>query len=398
MKSMILIIFIFLCCDVKKQDHSNSEIYISAGDGFIVKGREALKKHYFFQALAYADSADKYSLEKANVYFFKGRIYSELGRFEEAEKSYYKVLNDFPGYKGAWNNLGNNAFRQQRFKEAIDFYSKEKVYNNEPIPLRAMGRAFVELGEIDSAKIYFQRAIRADPSYAAAYFNLAQLEEDEGNFNDALKHANKAFDLDNSNLEYQYVFASLLGQIGQSKKAIDNLKVIIEKWPWHHASHYSLGRALMRNGQTDIGKNYLDKAESLRAKQAKIDHLENTVRAVPDDPLSYAVLAFNYRVVGRYNDAMHSYKVALYLDPQNFDIWNNVANLYLLQGDTTACLETYNNIITRNPLLTNIWLNMGVVYALSNQTTKASNAWKQILTYEPDNLAAKSYLEKLENN
>ena len=187
-------------------------------------------------------------------------------------------------------------------------------------------------------------------------------------------------------------------QLGHEEKAIDNLNIIVDKWPWHHGAHYNLGRALVRIGQNDIGESYLEKAEKLRSKQAKIDHLENTVRAVPDDPLSYAVLAFNYRTVGRYNDAMHSYKVALYLDPSNFDIWNNVANLYLLQGDTTACLETYNNVVTRNPLLTNIWLNMGVVYALSNQKSKARNAWNQILTYEPNNVAAKSYLQKLNNN
>ena len=391
-----IFIFCFLCCDGRKQNNKSN--YISDADEFIMKGRAALKKHYFFQALAFADSADKYSHEKANVHFFKGRVFSELGRFEEAEKSYLKTLNTSPGYRGAWNNLGNNAFRQQHFKQAINYYHKELINNNDPIPFRAMGRAFIELGEIDSAKIYFQQAIKLNPSYAAAYFNLAQLEEDEGNLDNALHYANKAFDLDNNNLEYQYVFGSLLGQLGQSKKAIDNLNIIVEKWPWHHGSHYNLGRALIRNGQHDIGKSYLEKAEKLRAKQAKIDHHENTVRAVPDDPLSYAVLAFNYRMVGRYNDAMHSYKVALYLDPDNFDIWNNVANLYLLQGDTTACLETYNNIVTMNPLLTNIWLNMGVVYALSNQELKARRAWNKILTYEPDNAAAKSYLQKLDNN
>ena len=391
-----VLIFCFLSCNTKEQEGTTN--YISVADEFIMKGRAALKKHYFFQALAYADSAEKYSLDEANVHFFKGRIFSELGRFEEAKNSYNKVLNISSSYRGVWNNLGNNAFRQQHFKEAISCYYKELINNNDPIPFRALGRAFVELGETDSAKIYFEKSIKIDPSYGAAYFNLAQLEEDEGNLDYALQYAKKAFGLDNGNLEYQYVYGSLLAQLGHEEKAIDNLNIIVDKWPWHHGAHYNLGRALVRVGQNDIGESYLEKAEKLRSKQAKIDHLENTVRAVPDDPLSYAVLAFNYRTVGRYNDAMHSYKVALYLDPSNFDIWNNVANLYLLQGDTTACLETYNNVVTRNPLLTNIWLNMFVGYALSNQDSKARNAWNQILTYEPNNVAAKSYLQKLNNN
>ena len=129
-----------------------------------------------------------------------------------------------------------------------------------------------------------------NPSYAAAYFNLAQLEEDEGNLDNALHYANKAFDLDNNNLEYQYVFGSLLGQLGKSKKAIDNLNNIVEKWPWHHGAHYNLGRALIQSGQKIEGQQYLDEAENVRAAQAKIDHLENTIRALPDDPYSYAAL------------------------------------------------------------------------------------------------------------
>ena len=126
--------------------------------------------------------------------------------------------------------------------------------------------------------------------------------------------------------------------------------------------------------------------------------MENTVRALPDDPYSYAALAFALRKVGRYNDAMHSYKVALYLDPGNFDIWNNVANLYLLQGDTITALSTYNYIVDRNPALTDIWLNMGVVYALSNQKEKARSAWKQVLAYQSENAAALNYLKKINGN
>ena len=261
-----------------------------------------------------------------------------------------------------------------------------------------MGRAFVELGKTDSARTLFQKAIDLDMNYAAAYFNLAQLEEDEGNFKQALQHAGRAYGIEPDNLEYRYVYSTLLVQMDRGSEAIFNLRKIVEKWPWHHGAHYNLGRALIHAGQKTDGENHLEQAERVRAAQAKIDHLENTVRALPDDPYSYAALAFALRKVRRYNDAMHSYKVALYLEPENFDIWNNVANLYLLQGDTITALATYNYIVDRNPTLTDIWLNMGVVYALSNQKTKARNAWKQVLTYQSDNADALNYLKKLNGN
>jgi len=393
-----LLLFLYCCNSNEKQVVDVLSSSNPRTNRFLLKGSDALKQHNFIQALALADSADKYAVQKADIHFFKGRIYSELGRFTEAEQAYKNALKAAPSYRGVWNNLGNNAYRQQNFSEAVDYYIQEVTQNQAPIPLRALGRAFVELGKTDSARTLFQKAIDLDMNYAAAYFNLAQLEEDEGNFKQALQHAGRAYGIEPDNLEYRYVYSTLLVQMDRGSEAIFNLRKIVEKWPWHHGAHYNLGRALIHAGQKTDGENRLEQAERVRAAQAKIDHLENTVRALPDDPYSYAALAFALRKVRRYNDAMHSYKVALYLEPENFDIWNNVANLYLLQGDTITALATYNYIVDRNPALTDIWLNMGVVYALSNQKTKARNAWKQVLTYQSDNADALNYLKKLNGN
>ena len=393
-----LLLFLYCCNSNEKQVVDVLSSSNPRTNRFLLKGSDALKQHNFIQALALADSADKYAVQKADIHFFKGRIYSELGRFTEAEQAYKNALKAAPSYRGVWNNLGNNAYRQQNFSEAVDYYIQEVTQNQAPIPLRALGRAFVELGKTDSARTLFQKAIDLNMNYAAAYFNLAQLEEDEGNFKQAIQYAGRAYGIEPDNLEYRYLYSTLLVQVDKGSEAILNLRKIVEKWPWHNGAHYNLGRALIQAGQKTEGENYLEQAERVRSAQAKIDHLENTVRALPDDPYSYAALAFALRRAGRYNDAMHSYKVALYLEPENFDIWNNVANLYLLQGDTVTALATYNYIVDKNPMLTDIWLNMGVVYALSNQKEKARSAWEQVLTYQSDNIYALKYLKKLNGN
>jgi len=393
-----LLLFFYYCSSNEKEFVDMLSTNNPRTNRFLLQGSDALKQHNFIQALSFADSAAKYAVEKADIHFFKGRVYSELGRFKEAEQAYLKALEATPGYRGVWNNLGNNAYRQQNFSQAIDYYTHEVAQNKAPIPLRAVGRAFVELGKTDSARTFFKKAIDLNINYAAAYFNLAQLEEDEGNFKQAIQYAGRAYGIEPDNLEYRYLYSTLLVQMDKGSEAILNLRKIVEKWPWHHGAHYNLGRALIRAGQKTEGENYLEQAEQVRATQAKIDHLENTVRALPDDPYSYAALAFALRKAGRYNDAMHSYKVALYLEPENFDIWNNVANLYLLQGDTITALATYNYIVEKNPMLTDIWLNMGVVYALSNQKEKARSAWEQVLTYKSNNISALKYLKKLNGN
>ena len=391
----LTLLIVFSCTSDKTPINNKYKKRNPMADYFLMEGNKYLKKHDFKKALALADSAELYAIKKDDVYFFKGRIYSELGRFAKADEAYNNTININPNYIGAWNNLGNNAFRQQKFSQAVKYYNKEIVKNKTSIPFRALGRAYVELGKTDSARICFQHSIDINNNYASAYLNLAQLEEDEGNLNKALNHASRAYALEPNNIEYQYVYSTILVQMDRGKEAIYSLREIIKKWPWHHGAHYNLARALIQSGQKIEGQQYLDESEKIRATQAKIDHLENTIRALPDDPYSYAALAFALRKVGRFNDSMHSYKVALYLDPDNYDIWNNVANLYLLQKDTIKALNTYNYIVDKNPALIDIWLNMGVVYALANQKENAIYSWERALKYQPENVSAIKYLNKI---
>ena len=41
---------------------------------------------------------------------------------------------------------------------------------------------------------------------------------------------------------------------------------------------------------------------------------------------------------------------------------------------------------------------MGVVYALTNQKENAIYSWERALKYQPDNISAIKYLNKIKNN
>lgn len=364
----------------------------------LLQGTEALHQHDFRTALAIADSALKQApdgSDKANAYFFRARVLSDVGRLEEADADYHKVLEQAPDYRGVWNNLGNNSYRQQAYHRAIAYYQTEMVVHPAPIPLRGMGRAYVELGLVDSARYAFEQAIALDSLYPPAYFNLALLLDDEGYSEEALRNAQKALSLDSGNLDYQYLVGSYLVRMGRSEAARGYLQAVVEARPWHPGALYNLGQALVHLGQRDEAQKYLNQAEVVRAQQAKIDHLENTVRALPYDPLAHAGLGFALRLVGRYNDAMHAYQVALQLDPGNVEILNNTASLCLIRGDTTLAINYFRTILQIQPTFVEAWLNLGSVYAMLNEPEAARQAWQMALRYEPNHPIAKAYLAKI---
>ena len=375
----------------------STERYIDPrSQAYLQQGTLALEQHEFEAALVMADSAEAFTPQLSDVSFLRGRIYSELGDFEKADSLYRLTLAQTSGYRGVWHNLGNNEFRRHQYEEAVASYRKEAELHPAPIPWRGLGRAYVELGEVEKALDAFLEALKIDSSYAPAHFNIALLYEDEGEFDDALSHARKASSLSPDDLDYRYLMASLLVTTNRHEEAIPHLQLVADAWPWHHASHYKLGQSLVRTGNSEEGQPVLQKAESLRDQDAGIVQLLNSAQSAPDDPYVHAALGSALRGAGRYEDALRAYKIARYLDPANLEIQTNMANLYLLKGDTLGSIRGYQSILQQDPSFLGIWLNLGIVHALAGQPDKAQQAWKQALELDPDNEAAKAYLARLE--
>lgn len=362
---------------------------------YLFRGTQALEEGGFDVALAFADSAEERAPELPDISFLRGRIYAELGHISKADSAYRRTLALKPDYPGAWNNLGNNAYRQQRYSEAIQFYRRELQREPAPIPWRGIGRAYVELGRVDSAKYALERATEIDTSYAFGYFNLALLYEDEGDFEQALRQVRKAWALSPGDPNVQYMLGSLLLKTGQAEEALPHLLEVAEGQPWHHAAHYNLGQALVRLGRKEQGEAVLKRAEELRALDAKVQHQLGTVRSFPEDPLAHAALGSVLRRAGRYEEAMRAYQMATYLDPQNLDIRSNMASLHLIRQDTLRAIDTYEAILQQDSTFVDVWVNLGVVYALSGEKEKARSAWQAALRQKPDHEAASAFLAKL---
>ncbi len=392
----LFFVLLLVGCQPSGQEDQEERFIDPRSQTYLRQGGAALDHHEFDIALAYADSARMYTPELPDAEFLRGRVYSELGHFDKAEAAYLLTLKRSPDYRGVWHNLANNAFRQHQYKESVGYYHKEIKQNPAPIPWRGLGRAYVELGNIDSARIAFEQALTMDSTYAPAHFNLALLQEDEGDFETALLHAKKASVQSPADLDFRYLMASLMVTNDLFEDAIQHLKHVTEAWPWHHASHYKLGQSLIRIGDNEAGQALLTRAETLRAQDAKVMQLLNSAHSAPNDPLVHAALGSALRRAGRYEDAMRAYKVARYLDPANLEVQTNMANLMLIQGDTLSTIQGYRAILQQDPTFTGIWVNLGIVYAMSGLNEQARDAWEKALVLEPDHAAAKTYIARLD--
>jgi tetratricopeptide (TPR) repeat protein len=90
------------------------------------------------------------------------------------------------GHIGAHTNRGRLLHEQGRLREAVDQY--RQVEEPDAILLFNLAVALEDLGEMQPAIEAYGAALRLDPQFADAHFNLAQLLEREGEHQASLRH------------------------------------------------------------------------------------------------------------------------------------------------------------------------------------------------------------------
>ena len=377
------------CGDLEpaKLDHETRAI--------LKEAETALAADQFGVALHLADSAAGRVRNAVEPDFLKGLIYSRLMRWDDADSAYHRVLRLDPGYRGCWNNLGNNAMRQAKYRRAIDYYRQEISIQPASLPWLGLARAYTELPLVDSAAYSFEKAIELDESNVAAYLAYAEVLEEDGEYPRALDLITHAYKLAPQHWEVQLALGSLLLRTDRFAQAVPLLESVTRDAPWHTESHYKLSQALRKVGRVEDSREILKLAENLSARQAEVSAYQKSVGSDPENPYAHAALGTAYRMAGRYEEAVAAYRVALHLEPENFEFLNNLAALHFLRQDTASAIRAYQYILQRDPRQVEVWLNLGVLQALSGHTSNARRSWIEALRHDPENASAHRYLERL---
>lgn len=396
LRFVLIALFAVAAC---RSEPDPSEMAMSARSRVLLeRGTELLAQYRFEEALAAADSALVEQPDLPDAHFLRGRIYSEMLKLDEAEAAYLKVHDLNPDYRGVWHNLGNLASRQNDYRLAIRYYRRELQSHPAPAPWQSMGRAYQELGIADSAMFAYERALAVDSTYARTHVDIAMLLDEEGEYERALPYAKRAVALAPADANVRYVLGSLLVKLGRFDAAMEHLQHVAEVWPWHEGAAYNLGRAMAGMGREEEARAHLDRAEELRALQASVEQARAVVTHSPDDPYAHAQLGALLRRAGQYDEAMHAYRVALHLNPDNPDFLNNMSVVQLLQGRPDQAIGTLQKVLRRQPDFVAGWINLGIFFAQSGKEAEAREAWHSALRHDPDNEAALAYLARIDSS
>ena len=398
--SSILPVLIYLFSMAGCKDGSDIEARRKAAHPkavqFLVHAEYLHKEGRYGQALFLADSAAYYAPELTDTWMLQGMIYTQLLQFNNAEKVYGRILEIDRDYPGIYLNLGNTALRKSEPRRALGFYDREKASEVKASVALQKGRAYEALSRPDSAKMMYVAAIAADSTMATAYMRLGTLLKNEGELESALGYVRSGLRLMPDNLNYRYVYGSILMLNNQADEAAAEFKIVAEKQPWNYWANYSLGQALVRAQKAELGKTYLARAESLTTQIRTLPDWENLAQSNPDQQGIWLNFSDALARAGQIQKAIHASNIAKSLGPTNLAFECNLATLHMLNADTTTAMAMYRELVAIDSTFADGWLNLGVGLVAIGHTTEARMAFRKALKYNPDDPLPEKYLKELE--
>ena len=308
-------------------------------------------------AAAGQNAPDTKSAEKAAAYynFAMGHLYSELAGAFGNRSDYTNKAIDY--YRQAMKLDPTAAFLSEeltdlyiqagRIKDAVT--EAEDLLKQNPNNLdarRLLGRIYARLiGDPQEKKVnedmlrraieQFQKVTEQDPKDLESWLMLGRLERVSRDSVAAEKAFKKALDLDASNEEALTGLAMVYSELGDTKNAIEMLRLVTSKNP---------------------------------------------------NPRTLSALASFYERTRDFASATEAWRQALQMDPENSRIKRALAEDVLRTGRLDDALKLYGEIVAADPRDAQIQLRLSEIYRQKGDFAKARTAFNKAHEIDPDSL------------
>jgi adenylate cyclase len=200
---------------------------------------------------------------------------------------------------------------------------------------------------VEFARQMFERAVRTDPGFAAAwaglanaYVDLFRWSREPRDLKEAQRASQKALELDPNSAEAHVSAGQALAIQRRFSEAATAFERAIERDPTLYEAYYLYGRAMFESGDVEKAANLFENAQSVR----------------PDDYESRALRAQSLTELGRVDearraneDAVQSIEKHLELDPDEPRAYSLGASILIRLGKTVRSRQWTQQAMTLAP-------------------------------------------------
>jgi tetratricopeptide (TPR) repeat protein len=231
----------------------------------------------------------------------------------------------------------------------------------------AAGQQYMKKGQYGDASVEFRNAVRIDPRLVDAYYQLAQADIAQHDWQGAYASLEKAIELDPRRLDARLARGHLYLGARQFDKAEEEANFILLQEPKNVSAYQLLGGAL-------VGQQKLDRA---------LESFSKVTELLPNDASSYLNLALVEISLRRFSDAEKHLKQAVATDPKSWQANMDLANFYRLQNKLSQAQEALQAGIQNNPEAPQLYVQWADILSKAGKTTDAEGVLDRLRKQMP---------------
>ena len=222
--------------------------------------------------------------------------------------------------------------------------------------------------ERDAALACCLKAIELDPKLANAYVGLGNMQVGRGQVDEGLASFRKAVELDPKNPTAHHGLGSILSDFKRDHvRAIECFKTALELDPKNPWTLRNMGIALMAAGRPT-------EALPFHRKAVEID---------PKDFASQESLGSALLKLDQVDEAIVCFRKALELGSKFPPTWHQLGNALLIKGEVNEAIVYYRKVIEDDPKEREAYANLGLALCKQGLVDEGIAAYKKAIALDP---------------
>ncbi len=273
------------------------------------------------------------------------------------------------------------------------------------------GRNYVKKKEYASATIQFRNALKIDPRFAEAYYDLAKSELAQEHWMTGYAALEKAIELEPNRVDMRLERSRLYLGANKFPQAEEDAKFAVQNDPGNPEAYRLLGGALAGQEKKenalaafervvalrpDVADGYLDVAvmeAGLRRTQDSEGHLKRAIELNPKLEKAHVDLVNLYRVERKFAEARQALEQGIAQNPDSIALYISRAELSYSEGQKDAARATLDELKTHQPKSIDASLAVADFYFRRQDRDAALGEYRRCLSLDPTNLELKRRVE-----
>lgn len=245
-----------------------------------------------------------------------------------------------------WWMIGSVYVKEAQWDKAAKAFLKAlEINRNNYLYIYWLGKTKEKDGDEKNAEALYDEAIKRCGNFREALFAKGQLRLKHEDPRQALDFFEKCQNMSKNNPEILNYIALCCLKIGETEKALENLKLAIGIKPRDVA----------------LLSNYAMTCIKLNRHREAVEVLEKIADKDRDSRI-FDLLGYSCSMLQEYEKSIKNYRLALDLETENQEIKLNLASVYAKSGDNKKALEIFKLLMSQNPKDYQLLNNLAWVY------------------------------------